>query len=141
MWRTWALGGALALGTFALAQRGAPDVNEAVTEIMATLPAMQCGQPEVWQVDGDVRGAAQFLLKTLRARGWSVMEQGATAHGYAVIVDPNPNDPQAVAIGGMLLGPTNGRAKSTAFLARCTLSPQDDGEGWFTALPPRPGAL
>lgn len=133
MWRTWALGAALALGGFVSAQsNGSPAVGEAVSEIMAMLPKVECAEPEVWEVEGDARGAARFLLNTLRERGWSVMEHGPTRRSYALIVDPNPNDPVAVAIAGYLV---NTKSKqSTAFLAECKLTSSDAGGDMYTYL-------
>ena len=135
MRRTVAMAATLALSGVVHAQTGGlTKVNEAVREIMTTLPEMQCGRPEIWDVRTDAQGAARFLLRKLEERGWALMDYGAMQRSYAMIVDPNPNDPNAVALGGLLheqLRPSY----STAFLVTCKMAARMDEGTLFTFLP------
>lgn len=135
MWRTVAVGAALALGGVVLAQgSGEAEVGEAMSEIVAMLPDVQCGAPEVFELSGDSRGAARALLAKVEERGWSVMDHGMTPHSYAVIIDPNPNDPQALAVGGLLMVELQ-PGSSTAFLAECQITSSNSGAGYYTWVP------
>ncbi len=97
-------------------------VQVAFTEIRELVPTMTCQAPEIWTVPGDVETAARFLVDKLEERGWKVMEHGSTKHSYAVIADPDPNDPKAVAVGGLLLDSPD-PDESIAFLALCSVEP------------------
>lgn len=100
-------------------------VRQALDEVLAVIPGMNCQDPEVWTVDGDSEVAARSLLDKLEERGWNVVEHGATGSGYAVIADPDPDDPSAYAIGGLVFEEVQPNV-SAAYLARCTRDPQDE---------------
>ena len=113
---------------------GSEQALAAQGEVFALLPSARCAAPEVWTVPGDVASAARFLVSRLDERGWAVVQGGVTPHGYAVIADPDPESPNAVAVGGLLsdqLVPNN----SVAFIARCVVLPTDGEGGLYTRLP------
>ena len=112
---------ALAVGVPSLSQGTvSSQVQVAFSEISRLVPSMTCKAPEIWTVPGDEESAARFLVAKLEERDWKVMEHGTTAHSYAVIADPDPVDPKAVAVGGLLLQPPSATS-SVAFLAVCSV--------------------
>jgi len=108
----------------------------ALDDLSARIATVRCDRPEVWNVNGDVGGAARFLVDELQQRGWAVMQHGTAGRTYAIIADPNPLDPDAVAVGGLLLDPVTS-GQSVAFLAVCRMTGGPSG-GLFTLTPSGP---
>lgn len=106
----------------------------ALDTIVQQIDRVSCAKPEVWNVDGDVEGAARFLVGELEGRGWAVMQHGSSGRTYAIIADPDPNDPEAVAVGGLLLDPVE-KGRSVAFLATCRMT-QEEPVGLYTLATP-----
>lgn len=137
LFRLTALAAALSLGgTGALQNTSGPDgeAEVAFRTVVSLLPSMQCETPEVWTVSGSTQAAARSLLQKLAERGWQVMEHGPAGGAYAVIADPDPNDPAAVAVGGLTLRPSQ-QGRNAVFLARCAVENASDENEVFTLLP------
>ncbi|MBB6098506.1 hypothetical protein HNR42_001940 [Deinobacterium chartae] len=97
-----------------------PQVQSALEETRALLSLpVACGEPEAWQIDGDVTQIGQFLLDQIEARNWSIMHHQPLSLSYAVIADPNPDDPDAIALGGITL---DAAQHGIAFLSECRLA-------------------
>ncbi|MDX2007536.1 MAG: hypothetical protein SFU83_20040 [Meiothermus sp.] len=127
---------AVLLGTAALAQTDpvapAPvpttlitahisEVDRALEEIRRFLEGqLDCGAPEVWAVKGSLEMAAETLSSELNSRGWTVMQQGQIGGNYVLLIDPNPEDPAAYVLGGLI--ENGGPDSHYTFLAECRLS-------------------
>ncbi|WP_110885374.1 hypothetical protein [Deinococcus yavapaiensis] len=99
--------------------------RQALDEVLAVIPGMNCDEPEVWTVEGDSEMAARSLMNRLMERGWDVIEHGSTGSGYAIIADPDPDDPAAYAIGGLVFEEVEPNV-SAAYITRCTRDSQND---------------
>lgn len=103
------------------------EIKAAIAEIMALSSGLSCQEPQAWTISGSLNMAAQFLAEELVRRGWDLLQHGQLKQSYAVVADPNPGDPNAVAIGGFMLGSST---TSEVFLAQCAVvSPNDTNMG------------
>ena len=101
----------------------APDaVNEALEEFIQALPVqVNCDQADAWTVRGGPREAAGMLKDELENRKWGILETGQLELSYAVLVDPDPSDEYAIALGGIL--PAESEGDTFAYLALCRIAP------------------
>lgn len=126
----WIAAGVLSLG-WSVAQvpgeKVTPNdqVKAAVEEILALSEGLECQEPQAWNVLGSLETAAQFLIEELTRRGWTMLRHGQLSQSYAVVVDPNPEDPKAVAVGGFM--PNGSASSSEVFLAQCAVAGDGDG--------------
>lgn len=95
------------------------EMRAALQEIIAQVGGTTCGEPVAWEVKGNLEQAVQFLMDQLDSRGWQVIDYGQLPHSYAVVVDPNPQDPKALALAGLM--PNGAPDSSSVFLAECVI--------------------
>ncbi len=100
------------------------EIASAMNEILTLSAGLECQEPQAWSIGGNIGMAAQFLVEELKRRGWDVLQSGQLAQSYAVVVDPNPDDPNAVVIAGLI---SSNAAVSEVFLSQCTVVESNTG--------------
>ena len=113
------------------------NVENALEEIQTQINTpLVCLAPVVWEVKGDLRAAAESLVAEITKRGWGVLHHGPLQLSYAVLIDPEPNNPKAYAVGG--LTPNGSPDSHYVFLAECTATATVLPSENFAHRPTRP---
>ncbi|MDX2007170.1 MAG: hypothetical protein SFU83_18170 [Meiothermus sp.] len=124
----YAVLGLLLWGGWGLAQGASAAVGGAVREILEKLQLqLVCAVPEVRELEGSPDKVAQSLTEEVERRGWQVLSYRRLSLIYVLVLDPDPSDPSAYALGGWM---QNERPDAFyTFLTRCYGGPSDEPIG------------